>query len=193
MKSNNTFKTLVLPGVLAALLLAGCGGGGTSTDSGSSGGGGTSSDTSSVVELPSFFVITSTDAVTASVKVNNTAGVLNGVQVLVSTLKTAEATSDDATSATIKDIALYNSSEDATSAQSIAASGSATFSLKNVSFAAASADVGSSASDATCTNVTDTVLGEVRLEVFGDGWLLKELDVPVCALQGKTYEVSVSN
>lgn len=186
MKSNNTFQTLVLPGVLAALLLAGCGGGG-------GGGGGGTPPPPVVTEMPSF-VITNAEAVTASVKVSNTTGAaLNSVQVLVSTLKDSDATSDDAISVKIKDVILYNSTEDAASALEITAGGNVTFSLKNVSFAAASTDADSSASMAVCANTSDKALGEVRLEVFSDGGRLLERDVPVCALQGKTYEVIVSN
>lgn len=189
MKSNKIFATLALSGVMTALVLAGCGGGGSSVDATPP----AVTPPVPVTEMPAF-VITNTDAVTASVKVSNTAGELNAVQVLVSTLRAFEATSDDATDATsarIKDVILYNSSDDGT--QSIGAGGNATFNLKNVNFAAASTDAGSSATAAICANNSDKVLGEVRLEVFGDGWLLKEENVPVCAIQGKTYDVSVSN
>lgn len=184
MTSNNTFKTLVLPGVLAAVLLAGCGGGG-----------GSAAETPQppvVTEMPSF-VITNTEAVTASVKVSNTGAALTGVQVLVSTLKTEDTSSDGSASVRTKDVILYNSSEGSVSAPGIAAGGNVTFSLKNVSFAAASDDVGSSASASACANTADTALGEVRVEVFSEGGQLLERDVPVCALQGRVYEVSVSN
>jgi hypothetical protein len=182
MKTNN-LKAWVFPGVLTAVLLTACGGGG-----------GSGTSTPSTPSTPSF-TITAVDAVTAQVTVSTTAAI-EDVQVLVSTLKTStgnDVTSEDADNTKVKDVLLYNSGEDATSLPDIAANGSSTFSLKNVNFAAASSDTASSATDVvvTCKDGTDTALGTVRLEVFSQGGQLWVSDVPVCAMQGTTYSVSL--
>jgi hypothetical protein len=179
MKTIST-KAWVIPGILATALLAACGGGG------GGGGGGEAS-------VPSL-TITAVNAVTASVKINNTTdAALAEVQVLVSTLKTLsgdDATSEDAETQ-IPDVLLFNSNEGGSASSNIAINGSHTFDLKNVNFAAASSSSTVSAS-ATCADINDKALGTVRLEVFSQGVQLKQLDdVPVCALQDKTYTLTI--
>lgn len=181
MKSNKTLKTLAWSGVVAALLLAGCGGGGTTPQE------------PGALEKPSA-IITNIDAVTAAVSVSNTGAALEGVQVVVSTLGTVDTSSDGSASSAgtpVRGTVLYNSGEDPTSAVAIAAGGRHTFALKNVSFAPASSDVGSSATVASCLSATDASLGEVLVEVLGQEGVLHRVKLPVCALKGQTYAVTL--
>ena len=181
MKTNS--KAWVIPGVLSALLLGACGGGGGGTGS------------TDVVPTTPSFTITSVDAETAAVRVTaNASAAVQEVQVLVSTVQTLtgeNATSEEATTTTIRGVLLYNSAEGVSVLPTIAASGSNVFSLKNVNFSAASTDTANAASSASCASNTDNVLGTVRLEVFSQGVQLFERDVPVCALQGTTYPVTL--
>jgi hypothetical protein len=179
MKTIST-KAWVIPGILATALLAACGGGGGGV-------------TDPVVSVPSL-TITAVNAVTASVKINNTTGAeLAEVQVLVATLKTLsgdDATSEDAETQ-IPDVLLFNSNEGVSVSPNVANNGSHTFDLNNVNFAAASSSTNVSTST-TCANINDKALGTVRLEVFSQGVQLKQLDdVPVCALQEKTYTLTI--
>lgn len=179
MKTNS--KAWVIPGVLSALLLAACGGGG-----GGSGG------EEVTVTTPSFN-ITAVDAETAAVRLTATDAVQE-VQVLVSTIQTLtgeSATSEEAASTKVRGVSLYNSAEGVTALPTIAAGGSSVFSLKNVNFSAASGDTANAASSASCASNADNALGTVRLEVFSQGVQLFERDVPVCALQGTTYSVTL--
>jgi hypothetical protein len=178
MKTIST-KAWVIPGILATALLSACGGGGGGPVPAAS--------------VPSL-TITAVNAVTASVKINNTTGAaLEEVQVLVSTLKTLsgdDATSEDAETQ-IPDVLLFNSNEDVSVSPNVANNDSHTFDLKNVNFAAASSSTNVSAS-ATCIGINDKALGTVRIEVFSQGSQQLTSDVPVCALQGKTYTVNLS-
>ncbi|MEY4979411.1 MAG: hypothetical protein RLZZ352_1681 [Pseudomonadota bacterium] len=181
MKTNMT--SWVIPGVLSAMLLAACGGGG---------GGTSTTDGDTTTSVPSL-TITAVNAQTAAVTIN-TSTAIQEVQVLVSTVQTLSeenATSADAESTTIRGVSLYNSAEGVTTLPNVAAGTPTTFSLKNVNFAAASSDTSASASAAVCSSDADTALGTVRLEVFSQGSQLLEKDVPVCAMQGKTYSVSL--
>lgn len=183
MKSNknNTLKTLAFTGVMAALLLVGCGGGSTA------------SQELGALEKPSF-IITNLDAVTAAVNVSNTGPTLEGVQVVVSTLGAVDTSSDGSASSSstpVRGTVLYNSSEDPTSATSIAAGSRHTFPLKNVSFALASKDVGSSVTSGSCLSATDASLGEVLVEVLSHEGVLRRLKLTVCALKGQTYTITL--
>lgn len=181
MKSNNILKTLAFTGVTAALLLVGCGGGGTA------------SQEPVAFEKPSS-IITNVDAVTAAVSLSNTGPALEGVQVVVSTLGAVDTSSDGSASSAstpVRGTVLYNSSEDPASATSIAAGSRHTFTLKNVSFALASRDVGSSVAAGSCLSATDSSLGEVLVEVLSHEGVLRRLNLTVCALKEQTYTITL--
>ena len=181
MKSNKILKNLAYSGVMAALMLAGCGGGSPT------------SQEPSAFEKPSF-IITNLDAVTAVVSVSNTGPSLEGVQVIVSTLGTVDTSSDgsvQSASTPVRGTVIYNSGEDATSVVAIATGGRHTFALKNVSFALASSDMGSPVADGSCNGTADTSLGEVLLEVLSQEGMLRRDKLTVCALKGQTYAIAL--
>jgi hypothetical protein len=183
MTSTKTVRKLGYSSILAAVLLTACGGeSGVSTPPS---GPGTPADVD--------FVVTSVDAITASVAVNNNSAVsLDGVQVLVSTFTAVDTSSDGSGTAVAKDVVLYNSIDELATSPAVVSGGKFTFILKNVNFAAASNDTSGAASAASCSGSSDTALGEVLLEVLNQGDELKRETVPVCALQGKTYSVTIN-
>jgi hypothetical protein len=183
MKTTNKKFALVTTSLLAAVLLSACGGGGDSP-------------ATALANVPasSIFSQTSVDAVTALLQVTNSTSVtLADVQVIVSALEDVSTFDDGSSPTKEKGLVLYNSNEDATATQSIASGANFTFSLKSVSFAFASSDTATSATAVTCSGTTDTALGSVQVEVFNEGYQIKSLTVNVCALQGLTYNLSVSN